>query len=219
MDISNYYNSKHSVYKMNAGRRKHIIDLIPTHTKTVLDIGCGVGDFASVLHKKGYIVWGVDISEDALRQADEFLEDSFCFNVEDEQWSAELMSKKFDVIIASEVIEHLFHPELLLKKLKLLLNPGGKIIITTPNFLFWKNRLKMFFGNFKYQNSGLLDFGHIRFFTIDGARTTFLNVGLMPEKEHHFYPNLYKRGITFLGDLLPGVFAYQMIFLLSLQKS
>ena len=217
MNVSNYYNSKHSVYKMNAGRRKHIIDLIPSQTKTVLDIGCGVGDFAAFLQKKEYKVWGVDISKDVLSQAEGSLESSFCFNVEDEQWPAELMLKKFDVVIASEIIEHLFHPDIFLKKLKPLLNTGGKIIITTPNFLFWKNRLKILFGKFEYASEGLLDFGHIRFFTVKTALKIFKKCGLKVEKEHHFYPNLYKRRLNFLGRMFPGFLAYQMIFLLSVE--
>jgi hypothetical protein len=92
------------------------------------------------------------------------------------------------------------------------------MIITTPNFLFWKNRLKMLFGIFRYEEKGLLDFGHIRFFALDTARTAFQKAGLRISREAHLYPNLSFRGLNFLGRFFSGFFAYQMIFLLQNEK-
>jgi len=142
------------------------------------------------------------------------LDDFFCFDIEDLEWPAQLVSKRFDLIIVSEVIEHLFAPESFLKKIKTLLKSEGEIIITTPNFLFWKNRLKMLFGIFRYEEEGILDFGHIRFFTPDSARSLIRESGFEIKKEKFFFPNLYRRRLNFLGNLLPGLFAYQMFFLI-----
>src|SRR3989344_4652874 len=83
-----------------------------------------------------------------------------------------------------------------LEKTKSLVTSGGYLIITTPNFLFWKNRLKMLFGNFRYEQKGLLDFGHIRFFTLKTAREVFSKAGFTIQQEQHFYPNLYKRRLN-----------------------
>ncbi len=213
MNRKEYYNNK-KTYKVSGGREVSILGLIPKHPGRVLDLGCGRGDLAKELKSRGWEVVGADISGDSLLEASAFLTESFCFNFEDELWPQELMSQQFDLIIASEVIEHVFSPEQLLSKLKNLLEVDGKVIITTPNFLFWKNRLSILFGKFQYQDQGLLDFGHIRFYTIKTARELFRDVGLKIQKEKHFYPNLYKRKLNFLGRLFPGLFAYQMIFLL-----
>lgn len=207
-----YYKTKAISYGMSAGRMKHILDLLPGKPSAVLDIGCAGGTLAQTLKERGYRVWGVDISDEAIRSASPYLEQGFAFDVTDEYWPEELMGKKFDVVIASEIIEHLFEPEQFLKKLHRILAPNGSIIITTPNFLFWKNRLRMLMGKFKYEQQGLLDFGHIRFFTLDTARQAFKNTGFKIIKEHHYYPNLEHRGIEELGQYLPRIFAYQFIF-------
>ncbi len=220
MEIKRFYEDKSVKYGINAQRKAKILDLIPQDTKVILDIGCAGGELARAIRPRGEIkIYGADISQKSLDVAKDVLDGSFCFNIEDDIWPSDLLGQKFDLIIASEVIEHLLLPEEFLKKLKPLLNPGGKIIITTPNFLFWKNRLKMLLGKFEYASEGLLDFGHIRFFTVKTVKETFRQCGLKIEKENNFYPNLYKRKLNFLGRLFPGFFAYQMIFILSLKKS
>lgn len=217
MDAKEFYNKK-SPYKMNATRRRNIIDLIPTGAKTVLDIGCGEGDLAFTLKEKGCEVTGVDVSSRALEKATPALFDSFCFNIEDAEWPEKLVEREFDLVVASEVLEHLFDPAAFLHKAGSALAPNGKMIVTIPNFLFWKKRIRLAFGDFQYEEKGLWDFGHIRFFTVKTARDFFQKEGFIIERELHFYPNLYKRKLTFLGNIFPGFFAYQMIFLLSRNK-
>jgi len=219
MDFKDYYNRKTLLYRTNSARERRIIQLIPKNVKMVLDIGCGRANLAVALKGRGYIVSGVDISDKALKETSEFLKDAFCFNVEDDIWPKELLDKKYDMIVASEIIEHLFLPNEFMKKVTGLLEENGKIVVTIPNFLFWKNRLKMSFGKFKYEEKGLLDFGHIRFFTYETAKELFEYCDLKVEKENHFYPNLYKRKLNFLGNFFPGFFAYQLTFLLSPKKS
>ncbi len=211
MNTAKFYKLKSKFYRMNASRKRHILDLVPKDTRTVLDIGCATGELASVLKDGGMDVVGVDISEEALLEARKFLSESFCFNLESEEWPETLMARRFDLVVASEVIEHLFDTDLFLNKAKSLMATKGRLIITTPNFLFWKNRLKVLFGKFKYEETGLLDSGHIRFFTIPTIKEALEKSGFLVEREHHFYPNLYKRKLNFLGNIFPGLFAYQII--------
>ena len=161
---------------------------------------------------------GIDISSIALDEAKPYLFNSFCFDIQQNDWPTELLEQKFDLVIASEVIEHIFQPSDFLQKAKLLINQRGSLIITTPNFLFWKNRLKMLFGKFRYEEKGLLDFGHIRFFTIETAREIFHKTGFIIQREQHFCPNLYKRKLNFLGRIFPEFFAYQFGFRLVLRQ-
>ena len=185
-----------------------IFDLVPKKAGRALDVGCGSGELARELQKRGWQTVGVDIAGNT----------DFCFDIESTNWPEALTSQKFDLIVSSEVIEHIFAPEHLIIKIKTLLTDDGQLIITTPNVLFWKNRLKMLFGKFQYENTGLMDFGHIRFFTLQTVQELFEKVGLRIEKENHVYPNLHHRGLDFLGRMFPGWFAYQLIFLLSDEK-
>lgn len=218
MKNSEYYDQKKVSYRLSGGRERILHKLIPDDVKKVLDIGCGSGGLAKILQAKDKTVFGVDISSTALDQAKPYLYDSFCFDVQRDDWPAELMEQNFDLIIASEVIEHIFQPSDFLEKTKLLMGREGSLVITTPNFLFWKNRFKMLFGKFRYEQKGLLDFGHIRFFTLKTVREIFNKAGFTIQQEQHFYPNLYKRKLNFLGKMFPGFFAYQFGFRLTLAK-
>ncbi len=213
-----FYNQREN-YRMRGVRMEHILSLVPDTVSAVLDIGCGNGGLAEALRARGCRVTGVDVSGKAIDEARKFLSGSFCFDVEAEEWPEALMDKKFDLIIASEVIEHIFDPDIFLSKVNYLIAPGGKAIITTPNILFWKNRFKMLFGKFQYENKGLMDYGHIRFFTINTLRSALKKNGFAILRENHFYPNLHKRKLNFLGRIFPGFFSYQMIFLLAPDKN
>lgn len=172
MLIEKYYQKNIGNYTMNATRKRNILALIPEDAVNILDIGCGQGELAEVLQKDNKHISGVDISSQALDMAGDYLDEKFCFNVEDEFWPEELLVKNFDCIIASEVVEHLFEPSNFLKKIKQVLQPQGVLVLTTPNFLFWKNRLKMLFGKFEYEESGFYDKGHISFFTRSSLKKT-----------------------------------------------
>ena len=212
------YYEKRSVYNPSGGRMRHILDLVPSTPSYILDVGCGAGILAAELKMLGHVVDGIDISANAIERSRPHVRAGYCFDIVHDSWPKELEQKKFDVIIISEVIEHLFEPQALLEKAKFLLKKGGYLIVTTPNVLFWKNRFKMFFGSFEYQSEGIMDFSHIRFFTVESARDFIKQAEYWIEREHHLYPNLYKRKLNFMGKLLPGLFAYQLIFLLSNEK-
>lgn len=97
--------------------------------KKVLDYGCGSGYGSLLLAKKAQSVIAVDISLDAVEYAKEnFASENLTFKeVKD------LDSKKFDMITSFQVIEHVFNDKEYMKKLKSLLNPGGILLLSTPD--------------------------------------------------------------------------------------
>lgn len=102
---------------------------------TILDIGCGNGLMSLQLGKLGYSVKGIDISAEAIAKANE----NNCFpNVSFEIIDAEKLaakSEKYDFIICSEVLEHLYEPESMVANIKQILKANGKLIVTVPNGL------------------------------------------------------------------------------------
>lgn len=103
---------------------------------TVLDIGCGTGILVDILNRSGYLVDGIDNSPEAIefakshRKGNFYLSSIECFKRE----------YKYDIIIATQLIEHLRNPESFLINVKRLLNPGGYIYIETPNLYSWSKR-------------------------------------------------------------------------------
>lgn len=104
--------------------------------KTVLDIGCGAGTLCLYLAHKGYYVTGIDISEKAIKECKE---SAAVLNLSNKtkfligNFQTNKIAKKFDLIIFTEVIEHLENDKLALKKIHDLLNKNGLLILSTPS--------------------------------------------------------------------------------------
>lgn len=77
----------------------------------------------------------------------------------------ESVPRDFDVVIAADVLEHLRNGERLLQQLGTRVVPGGRVIVCVPNFGHWYPRLRSVLGAFDYDQRGILDRTHIRFFT------------------------------------------------------
>ena len=127
----------------------------------VLDLGCSAGDVAAQARAMGHEVVGVDaVEEPGVRErVDRFvladLDDGIPVEVGD----------GFDVVIAADVIEHVRDPEHLVASARKLLAPGGVILASVPNFAHWYPRARVAAGRFDYDARGILDRGHLRFFT------------------------------------------------------
>lgn len=99
----------------------------------VLDVGCGNGVISIQLGKLGFNVTGIDVSEKTIENA---RKNNIYPNVRFRVQSAEELKatgEQFDVIICSEVLEHLHNPSALLEVLHSSLKPDGILIVTVPN--------------------------------------------------------------------------------------
>jgi len=80
------------------------------------------------------------------------------------------------------VIEHLRDPEAALARLRPLLGPGGRLVVSTPNIANWAIRLSLLFGRFRYAERGILDRTHLRFFTRRSFGALLATAGLRVER-------------------------------------
>jgi SAM-dependent methyltransferase len=104
----------------------------------VLDIGCGTGGITLSLGAQGHTVVGVDVDPGSI---------SFCNrrnslpNVSFQVWDKDKpdLHQKFDVVIASEVLEHTEHPEMLVQAIDRHLKEDGTGILSVPNgYCLWE---------------------------------------------------------------------------------
>jgi SAM-dependent methyltransferase len=111
--------------------------------KRVLDIGCGEGYGSCVLAQAAVSVTAVDISREAIEAARaKYVAPNLAY----EQSSGtciELPPSSFDLIVCFEVIEHLEDWPALLSEAKRLLAPGGQLVISTPNRLYYAESRKL----------------------------------------------------------------------------
>ncbi len=203
-----YYKDKSLKYGIGGTRRKRVFGLIgDVKNKKILDMGCATGYIGSELKMMGNYVVGVDISEPAVKQAREKLDEAYAMNIVGD-WPEEIKKRKFDLIIMAEILEHVFDPANILKKAHSILAEGGEAIITTPNILAWHHRIKFVFGKFKYENQGTFDFGHIRFFTYPYLKKILNESGFRIVKENHI---IYPGKLTKILRFWPSMFANQFI--------
>jgi glycosyltransferase involved in cell wall biosynthesis len=147
-----------------------LADLPPSK---VLDLGCSSGLLSERIRALGHRVTGVDRKAfpETLGRVDEFavgdLEDGIPAEV----------GSGFDVVIAADVLEHLREPERLLEDVKRVMDPAGHFIVSVPNFGHWYPRARSFFGIFDYDQRGILDKTHYRFFTRASLTRMVRNAG------------------------------------------
>ncbi|MFO7155460.1 MAG: class I SAM-dependent methyltransferase [Pseudomonadota bacterium] len=126
------YESRNPILRMLIARfHRRIAELLaPLRPATILDAGCGEGYLARYLldHLDGIALWGVDASAAAIERARQRCPEA-TFEVASLE-SIDLGRKEFDVVICSEVLEHLEHPEKALVRLSSLC--GSHALLTVP---------------------------------------------------------------------------------------
>ncbi len=203
-----HYENKSLHYGVSHTRLKRILNFLDNRTGLrVLEIGCAAGRLGREIKKAGNYVVGVDISELAALEAKKVLDEVFVFDME-KDWPEELLKHNFDLIILSEVLEHIFDPVYILRKSASILKASGEIILTTPNFLVWTNRCRFLFGFFRYEKEGMFDFGHIRWFTYPYLKQVLAESGFTIIAEKHI---IFPGKLTKILKLWPGLFARQFI--------
>jgi 2-polyprenyl-3-methyl-5-hydroxy-6-metoxy-1,4-benzoquinol methylase len=131
----------------------------------VLDLGCGNGVLTKKIADAGFEVIGVDPSETGIEGAKKMHPDidfRVCGVYDDPEKTG---LGKFDLIIAEEVVEHLYFPDELLKFSKKVINPGGKIILSTPYYGYLRNLLLAIFNRWDHHLTPLWNNGHIKLFS------------------------------------------------------
>jgi ubiquinone/menaquinone biosynthesis C-methylase UbiE len=148
----------------NAGNQ-NVISFIEKKESFILDIGCGAGDNAKILKNLGHHVDGITLSESEKLIASNYCDEIFIHNLEN-GLPNEIKDKKYDYIICSHVLEHIAFPT---KSLDDLYNLAIKNSSTVVIML-----LK---GDFEYTNDGIMDYTHLRWYTLKSATNLFQSYG------------------------------------------
>ena len=147
---------------------------------SLLDLGCYNGQLIAQVAPAGLRRVGLDVSHTALRQA----RDRGTFAVRGQvEGTLPFRDAAFGVVVAAEVIEHVFDTEALLRQIARVLQPGGRLLLTTPNLVALSGRVKLALGrspaNVEFDASPGTS-GHIRYFTFDTLEMLLRRAGLTP---------------------------------------
>lgn len=133
--------------------------------KRVLDLGCGNGALCADLASAGFDVVGCDPSEDGIGFARRTHPGIPFHQLGVYDDPAALDGGGFDVVVSTEVIEHLFLPRSLPRFASAVLRSGGNLILTTPYHGYIKNLALSLSGKWDSHFSPLWDGGHIKFWS------------------------------------------------------
>lgn len=168
-------------YKYFEEANPGIPPLIPADAR-VLDVGCGFGALGEVLVQNGAYVVGLDIEPFVIEVASQRMSEAYACDVTSSAPLPVDDGEPFDIILFADVLEHLYDPGAVLMRLKPLLAEDGRIVISVPNVASWPVRLGLLFGRFNYADTGILDYGHVRFFTKKTLRALVESTGFRIER-------------------------------------
>lgn len=142
----------------------------------ILDVGCGRGVALRSLAQAGFETHGFERSRDAVRGIDPRVQ----VRIADELAEADYPAEFFDTVIIWHVLEHVRHPDELLREVARILKPGGRVIVAVPNYSSLQARWA---GSAWFH----LDLPrHLYHFPVSGLRTLLENCGFECRSEHHF---------------------------------
>jgi 2-polyprenyl-3-methyl-5-hydroxy-6-metoxy-1,4-benzoquinol methylase len=185
------------------------------HPRDVLDVGCSSGYLAAPLAAAGARVVGVELDPDAAEEARAFCADVLVGDFDSMELPFEAAS--FDAIVCGDLVEHLRDPKRALERLRPLLRPGGRLVLSTPNIANWAMRLSLLGGRWRYTERGILDRTHTHLFTRKTLVETVEAAGYSVLELDHTAPVPFagtpavERVAHAIARLRPSVLAYQFV--------
>jgi 2-polyprenyl-3-methyl-5-hydroxy-6-metoxy-1,4-benzoquinol methylase len=150
--------------------RSEVMALLPPLSADlkVLEIGCGEGAF-SVSIPGAIETWGIEPDRPSAEIAKTRLFKVFVNTFD--AIKAELPAHYFDLVVCNDVIEHMTDHDAFLRSIQDHMAPGAYLVGSLPNLRFYGNLFNLFVArDWHYQDAGILDRTHFRFFTMRSVR-------------------------------------------------
>ena len=139
-----------------------LLSLMPTDASTVVEIGCSAGALAREYKKLNpscrYV--GVDVVPEYAERARRYCDEALGIDIED--FIAGLGA---DLWVFGDTLEHLRDPWRVLASIRRVLPASGSVVVCVPNTQHWSVQARLNCGLFRYEDAGLLDRTHLRWFT------------------------------------------------------
>jgi SAM-dependent methyltransferase len=144
-----------------------LLRLMPSNLRQIVEVGCSRGALArayKAINPACEFV-GIEIDPESARHAKEFCSSVLCADIErlgDEEFHSLFPS---DYWVFGDSLEHLRDPWALLRRVRAHLQPDARILACIPNAQHWSVQVRLSCGALRYEDQGLLDRTHLRWFT------------------------------------------------------
>lgn len=207
-------------YRLRAGRgygtHEALIDLVQPGAR-LLDVGAAGGYLSQIARdRKGARVVALEPDPDSCARARGLGLDVLEGDIRGLLDAGDVARRgPYDQLLLADVLEHTPDPDAILADLSSLLVPGGSAVVSLPNIAYVLARLRLARGVWRYEQTGIFDSTHLRFFTRRTARAMLEGAGLRVERELHIGPASYAIGRPGLAvtRLRPELLASQLVFL------
>ena len=186
----------------------------------VLDVGLARPRLAGALRDRGHRVTGV--AAVATSMTEKYVDDLVTGDLD--HGLPHGVGGPYELVVAADTLEHVRNPARLLRQMADELTPGGRLIVTLPNFGHWYPRARTAVGAFDYDQRGILDTTHVRFFTRRSILRMIKKSGLVVTRMQSTglpldvvlgRPSLARRVLARVDSALvrlrPTMFAYEFV--------
>jgi predicted TPR repeat methyltransferase len=202
-----------------------LIELIRRHARrggVLLDLGAAGGELGSAVRDHFDRTIGFEYNVDCVGQLAGRFDQIVIADLE----KVKSLPRNVRAIVLADVIEHLRDPATALKLVRRALADDGHMFVSVPNIANITVRLGLLFGVFEYRDRGILDYTHLRFYTMRTIKREVENAGFHIEEIRgssvpirliagkytpEFLLRIGERLLTWLTRLWRGLFAYQII--------
>lgn len=202
-----------------------VLGSIPANVTNILDVGCGTGVHAAAIRRLRPAVHidGITVSDSEANEARNICDQVWIYNLE-HGLPPETM-RSYDCILCSHVIEHICWPERMLGDInRVLSKTNGILIVALPNLFFINRRFRILLGSFQYEEEGLWDETHFRWYTFLSGRRLIESAGFEVLKAEgsgylplgpirKLFPFLCQKVDSFVCGLWPGLFGWQFLYI------
>lgn len=149
------------------------------HEKRVLEIGAGPGAITRLLKEHGQCrVTAIELDGQAIEKLGAFCDQVHRCDLNDHDWPSAVSAEgQFQVVVAADVLEHLYDPWATLRAMHDLLSEDGYLVVSLPHIGHQAVLVSLAAGHFDYHDWGLLDRTHIRFFGVENMQRLFEETG------------------------------------------
>lgn len=164
-----------------ASDRSDFLDWVGGRFGRVLDVGCGAGSNAPWYRRHGaYEIVGIELDQASAAKSADVFDRVICAPVET---AVEVVEGTFDLIVCADVLEHLVDPWSVVREIRRFAKADTVLAVSLPNIRFLPALARITFGRgFAYDERGIFDSTHLRFFTRRNAEVMLRRGGWTPDR-------------------------------------